>query len=249
MNEFGDVGKAHFIDLNKDESPYNLPYTAQIKSCEETERKLHYLLEQCKRNYIKVTPPENIEGFLFQLKRIKDNKRKAINLLLEEIQRDIAQQEAFIAEQNGRMKDAESSLNNLKDCLQVLKVAKAMIPSLQGQFGDQMEADMEMRGSINRGEDQMGLIDGADNSKSINIQHVAGVVDQTEIERLRRLIFRSTKGKSYMYIQEYDDKTAIKKRSVYIIVFWDGEHIRDRIQKICDSFSGQRYELPDLREI
>lgn len=147
------------------------------------------------------------------------------------------------------MKDAESSLNNLKDCLQVLKVAKAMIPSLSGQFGEQMEQDMEMRGSINRGEDQMGLIDGADQSKSINIQHVAGVVDQTEIERLRRLIFRSTKGKSYMYIQEYEDRTAIKKRSVYIIVFWDGQHIRDRIQKICDSFSGQRYELPDLREI
>ena len=193
-----------------------------------------------------VSPPENIEGFLFQLKRIKDNKRKAINLLLEEIQRDIAQQEAFIQEQNGRMKDAEASLNNLKDCLQVLKVAKAMIPSLQGQFGEQM-ADMEMGGSINRrGDDQMGLID---ESKSINIQHVAGVVEQTEIERLRRLIFRSTKGKSYMYIQEYIDVESVKKRSVYIIVFWDGEHIRDRIQKICDSFSGQRYELPDLKDI
>jgi hypothetical protein len=99
-----------------------------------------------------------------------------------------------------------------------------------------MAEDMEMRGSINRDrEDQMGLIE---ESKSINIQHVAGVVEQTEIERLRRLIFRSTKGKSYMYISEYDDPTIVKKRSVYIIVFWDGEHIRDRIQKICDSFSG-----------
>lgn len=27
MNEFGDIGYAHFIDLNQDESPYNLPYT------------------------------------------------------------------------------------------------------------------------------------------------------------------------------------------------------------------------------
>lgn len=146
------------------------------------------------------------------------------------------------------MKDAESSLNNLKDCLQVLKVAKAMIPSLQGQFGEQMANDVEMGGSINRNDDQMALMD-PDQSKSINIQHVAGVVDQTEIERLRRLIFRSTKGKSYMYIQEYDDRASTKKRSVYIIVFWDGEHIRDRIQKICDSFSGQRYELPDLKDI
>jgi hypothetical protein len=31
MNEFGDVGLAHFIDLNKEESPYTLPYTTQIK--------------------------------------------------------------------------------------------------------------------------------------------------------------------------------------------------------------------------
>ena len=27
MNEFGDVGLAHFIDLNKDEQPGSLPYT------------------------------------------------------------------------------------------------------------------------------------------------------------------------------------------------------------------------------
>ena len=195
-----------------------------------------------------MSQPENIEGFLYQLKRIKDNKRKAINLLLEEIQRDISQQEAFIQEQNGRMKDAESSLNNLKDCLAVLKVAKDMIPSLQGQFGEQMANDVEMGGSINRGDDQMALMD-PDQQKSINIQHVAGVVDQSEIERLRRLIFRSTKGKSYMYTQENIDRNAAKQRSVYIIVFWDGEHIRERIQKICDSFSGQRFELPDLKEI
>lgn len=47
MNEFGDIGYAHFVDLNTEESPYNLPYTAVIKQCEETERKLAYLLREC----------------------------------------------------------------------------------------------------------------------------------------------------------------------------------------------------------
>ena len=28
MNDIGDIGLAHFIDLNADESPYTLPYTA-----------------------------------------------------------------------------------------------------------------------------------------------------------------------------------------------------------------------------
>ena len=27
MNSFGDLGMAHFIDLNKEDSPYTLPYS------------------------------------------------------------------------------------------------------------------------------------------------------------------------------------------------------------------------------
>lgn len=34
----------------------------------------------------------------------------------------------------------------------------------------------------------------------INIQQLAGVIETDEIVRLRRLVFRGTKGKSYMYI-------------------------------------------------
>jgi hypothetical protein len=28
MNDFGSLGQSHFIDLNSEESPYNLPYTS-----------------------------------------------------------------------------------------------------------------------------------------------------------------------------------------------------------------------------
>lgn len=35
------------------------------------------------------------------------------------------------------MKDAQSSLNSLKDCLQVLTVAKTMLPQISEQFDDQ----------------------------------------------------------------------------------------------------------------
>ena len=64
MNQLGDNGMTHFIDLNKQESPYNLKYTPEVKICEDTERKLAYLFDQCKKNYIQVTPPDNIPGFL-----------------------------------------------------------------------------------------------------------------------------------------------------------------------------------------
>lgn len=99
------------------------------------------------------------------------------------------------------------------------------------------------------GEEGSSLIHAGDNV--INIQNCAGVVDQTEIERLRRFIFRSSKGKCFMYSEEFRDQDVAdqKGRSVYIIVFWDGKNMRERIQKICDSFRGQRYELPSLAGI
>ena len=64
MNDFGDIGLAQFIDLNREEVPYNLPYTTVIKSCEEAERKLNSLLDQCNRFSVPVTPPKDIEVFL-----------------------------------------------------------------------------------------------------------------------------------------------------------------------------------------
>ena len=55
-----------------------------------------------------------------------------------------------------------------------------------------------------------------------------------------------------MFVKEYDADAELNKvasRSVYIIMYWDGSHIRDRIQRICDTFSGQRFELPELHLI
>jgi len=40
MNILGHLDAAHFINLNKGEQPFNLPYCHQIRRCEETERRL-----------------------------------------------------------------------------------------------------------------------------------------------------------------------------------------------------------------
>ena len=117
VNKFGDMGQAQFIDLNKDETPYNLPYTAQVKACEEAERKLAYLREQCNQNLIKINPPKDIKTFMHQLKLIKDNKRKAMNMLVDDIQKDIKQQEQFTKQQNLHLSEAQDVYFMLKDKL------------------------------------------------------------------------------------------------------------------------------------
>ena len=40
MNQLGSLDLAHFINLNKGEQSFNLPYANLIKRCEETERRI-----------------------------------------------------------------------------------------------------------------------------------------------------------------------------------------------------------------
>lgn len=121
----------------------------------------------------------------------------------------------------------------------MLKVAKKMLPQLQRDFRPQDDDPDEARENLLGG--------GGESSLS----SVAGVVAQEEVARLRRLVFRATKGKSYMHIESYtvdesddeeDEKPEVK--AVYIIMFLDGQQIRDRLKKICESFHGERFDIP-----
>jgi len=131
----------------------------------------------------------------------------------------------------------------LKDAYQVFVTADKLIPHLNQQVVGQ---DIERAGN---NEENKRLIDG---NKAINIERVAGVIDSEDVNRFKRLIFRSTKGKSFVHAEQFidpDDPQNEKKRSVYIVTFQDGAYIRDKIHRICDSFSGQRYDLPEISEL
>jgi hypothetical protein len=78
------------------------------------------------------------------------------------------------------------------------------------------------------------------------------VINTEDLERLQKLVFRATKGKSFVFKQDYnlDQNVDVKeKKTVYIIMYWAGDSVRDRIHRICDSFVGQRFELPALNDI
>jgi len=40
VNDLGQESLLHFLDMNKEEQPFKLPYTEMIKRCEEVERKI-----------------------------------------------------------------------------------------------------------------------------------------------------------------------------------------------------------------
>ena len=59
-------------------------------------RKLEF---ECKNFKVKLSKPQNVEAFYGALKSLREDKRKAENVLLDEIETDIDQKEKFITEQ------------------------------------------------------------------------------------------------------------------------------------------------------
>ncbi len=78
-------------------------------------------------------------------------------------------------------------------------------------------------------------------SENVFITHVAGTIDPNERERLKKLLFRATRGKALTYFSDFTVKNqqgSVVPKTVYIVVFQEGRQMRERIVRICDSFMG-----------
>lgn len=78
---------------------------------------------------------------------------------------------------------------------------------------------------------------------------VAGIVSSEEVPRLRRLVFRASRGQAFVHIEEVVDEENLPidikgSKSAYIIMFY-GSQLEGRLTKICDSFTGERFRIPE----
>ena len=67
-----------------------------------------------------------------------------------------------------------------------------MIPRLEERYNEEQE---------DREEEGMGLMQGIDGMDvpGTSLSKIAGVIEQNDLARLRRMIFRATKGKSFLF--------------------------------------------------
>ena len=93
IESLGNLDLAHFIDLNRNENAFNLPYATRVKLCDETERRIQYLIQKCRDNRIKINKPQNVEAFTKNIATIEAEKKKAMHLLFDAIEQDVQNDE------------------------------------------------------------------------------------------------------------------------------------------------------------
>lgn len=152
--------------------------------------------------------PKSIESFLEALTAVKNSKKKAANLLFEEIEHDVADKEKFVLEQTEKLREMNESFYTMLDYEKVLQNVKVILPRIQGggfnkinAQGGAVEIDEEVKSnhvSINGGdlrEREPLLIDG----DNVMIAHIAGTIEVDEKPRLKKLLFRATRGKALTF--------------------------------------------------
>ena len=155
------------------------------------------------------------------------------------------EKERFVIQQTEQLKEMNNSYLMMLDYEKVLNAVKVIIPRLQAG-GTDVRASvhgglrMEKGFSLNDDEDLQQPLIGDD--QGVFITHVAGTIDADEKERLKKLLFRATRGKALTYFNDYEVKSPnngpVLNKSVYVVVFQEGKVIRERIVRICDSFMG-----------
>ena len=225
IESLGNLDLAHFIDLNKNEQAFSLPYATRVKLCDETERRIQYLIQKCKDNKIKINKPKDVEAFAKNIAMIEAEKKKAMHLLFDAIEQDVMNDEQFVAKQGKHIDEIQNDINKLEDYLQVIRFVQEMVPQLQGAMPVQVhEGENEAQNDASE-----PLMDGG-------LQFIAGTIKDGETERMRRMLFRATRGQALTHFRQFDQDGVSKV--TYLVVFQAMGKSKDRIQRICDSFMG-----------
>jgi V-type H+-transporting ATPase subunit a len=246
MNKLGDIGAMHFINLNKEEQVFNLTFAPFIKRCEETEKRISFIEQECKRHHVEMKKPSSVQDFLNNINDMQSQMKKAGNMFFESIEEDIKIKEKFVQEQTRKGKEIHDSFNLLFEYKTVLTKAENILQFRGRGVISEQAAIGSLNDEANDAEREELLANAAAN---ITVGHIAGTINKDEELRFKKLIFRSTRGNALTYFEDFNQ--PIKDyygqgiaKSVYVVIFQEGGSLREKIIKICDSFLGERFDIP-----
>lgn len=104
-------------------------------------RAYSYIMSQCASMKVEIKKPKDVEHFLENLEKLRITKKKATNLLFEEIESDIIQKERFVVDQMERLKEMSDSYLMMIDYKNVLLKVGEIIPRIHAG-GQDVRASM-----------------------------------------------------------------------------------------------------------
>lgn len=138
--------------------------------------------------------------------------------------------EKFVLEQTEKLREMNESFCTMQDYEKVLEKVFEVLPRIQagqinrvnapgGVYNDEEEKNTGGAVSINSAERAPLLMD----NDNVMISHIAGTIEVDEQPRLKKLLFRATRGKALTSFYNFEIEGVAgappKSKTIYIVVF------------------------------
>ncbi|KAL4443611.1 hypothetical protein ABPG75_011348 [Micractinium tetrahymenae] len=225
----GEVGMLQFRDLNADRTAFQRTYANQIKRCDEAARQLRFFAGELEQAGIPVMPRLSADQGLAEF---------------DVLEHRLAQLEGELLELNANSERLHRSRNELLELQLVLERAGSVF---EGTHSSADHAQREFATSA----DGAPLLEAAQplEPQAVQLGFVAGTVPVEKLAAFERLLFRATRGnvvlKHTAVGSVSDPATGEHVDKAVFAVFFAGEQARQKILKISEANSANRYPFPD----
>ena len=229
VSYLGELGNVQFRDLNPDTNSFQRKFVNEVRRCDEMERKLRFLEKEIKKDEIKMLDP---------------------NTSIEAPQpREMIDMETTFEKLETELQGINQNSGALKKNFMELKELNHILLKAQTFFATQGHVDVE--GGFQNPELVADGEKGIAEVSSLQLGFVAGVINRERLPAFERTLWRACRGNVFLRqaeiehvlkdVQSGDEQVH---KSV-IVIFFQGEHLKTRVKKICEGYRATLYPCPD----
>ncbi|CAF1196015.1 unnamed protein product [Adineta steineri] len=250
ISELGELGIVQFRDLNPNVNSFQRKYVNEVRRCEEMERKLRFLETEIKKDELPIYDPEDnpdapkpremidleatFEKLDHELKEINTNADALLRNFneLTELKHNLTMTQGFFDDAEMAFTPAHNRNQRDSDDDQAISHPVGVMEDVGG------EREMELGGQTTT------------TAAGMKLGFITGVVPRERMVAFERMLWRVCRGNVFLRQAEIpelieDPVSGEKLHKTVFVVFFQGEQLKNRVQKICEGFRANIYPCPE----
>ena len=248
----GALSSLQFMDMNPSLTPFQRRYVNKIKRYDEIERRIRFVYEQIKSFEGGITiKPSGEEDDMIAMSRNIDNKNeKSQEFSLELLDEKLSNMEAQLTELKLFGSQLSKNLISSADLDCVLSaVMTKFIPEIHSI--ETVTLGSKDRNRIGPASIEMAhLIDPEAREMELDLAFTKmyGVIEASNKHAFERILYRTTRGNSYLRFYDCDNAAYTSPQLVFMIMYKSAV-IDRKVRRICESFTARLYDVGDVNDI
>ncbi|KAL8619231.1 hypothetical protein ACOMHN_050012 [Nucella lapillus] len=230
VSELGELGLVQFKDLNPDVNAFQRKFVNEVRRCEEMERKLRYAEKEITKEKLKIY-------------NYGENPKAPAP-------KEMVDLESTFEKIEGELREVNTNNEALKKNFQELSELKEVMTKTQLFFQAHGQDHHTIMDDAQRAIGQEEVSPVTSSHHSVQLGFLAGVIPREKTIGFERLLWFACRGNVFMRHEAIQQplEDPVSGDPVFkdvFIVFFQGEQLKNKVNKICEGFKASLYPCPE----